>query len=258
MKKPALAGTRGGAGRGRGPVELPSPLSSENDEDGGWLLIYLDVMTLLLVLCFVLLTFADLDPEPPVPAFSGPAAPQPPPTLPGVLPPPWALPADPPDGDAAQAPGEPETDTAEADPTETDPVADEVRAPEGVERVRVDDGVLLRIEGSLLFPSGSAALTAEGEALLQDLAEALRDHPGAISVEGHTDDRPIATDAFPSNWELSAARATRVLRRLVDAGVPAEQLRAVGRADTAPVAPNTNEPGRRANRRVDVLLHDTD
>jgi chemotaxis protein MotB len=74
-------------------------------------------------------------------------------------------------------------------------------------------------------------------------------------VEGHTDPVPISTLQFPSNWELSAQRATTVLRYLVRAGVPAERLRAVGYADTRPVADNSTPEGRAKNRRVALVVH---
>ena len=226
----------GESGRFRG--SLMTPEGHENDSDSGWLLIYLDVMTLLLVLFIVLLAFADPDPETR-------------PTLPDSLMPPLiAAPAAP-----TEVPLGDETETDEPERMET---PDEDIPSDRVEVIEESDRVSLRIQDSLLFQSGQASLTQEGLALLDDLVSVLQAHDGAISVEGHTDNVPIATDAFPSNWELSTARATEVLRYLSDGGVAENQLRAVGRADTDPVAPNTNAPGRAATRRVDIILHRTD
>jgi chemotaxis protein MotB len=73
-------------------------------------------------------------------------------------------------------------------------------------------------------------------------------------VEGHTDDIPISTEKFPSNWELSAQRAATVVRALADAGIAAQRLEAVGYADTRPLAANTSEDGRKENRRVSLFL----
>jgi chemotaxis protein MotB len=75
-----------------------------------------------------------------------------------------------------------------------------------------------------------------------------------VSVEGHSDNQPINTRQFPSNWELSTSRATSVLRALMRDGVKQERLRAVGYADTRPLKPNSTPQGRAANRRVELIL----
>ncbi len=120
------------------------------------------------------------------------------------------------------------------------------------------DGTALSIIDSVLFPSGQAALTAKGGTLIDRIAEALLEIPDRqIYVEGHTDDVPIGRELesrFASNWELSAARASVVLKRLAARGVQPERLVAVGRADTMPVASNATESGRRLNRRIEIIL----
>ncbi|SEP01052.1 OmpA/MotB family protein [Aquisalimonas asiatica] len=229
-----IAGDRRQArGAGRFRPELLDPTAQDSDDDTGWLLTYLDVMTLLLVLFIVLLAFADLDPDDTSPS-------------PRVLPDSLMLPL-------SMVPAEPvpspQPESPETAATGTDMTA------EGVEIIEEADRISLRIQDNLLFDSGRADLTDDGLAVLDGVVEILREHDGPISVEGHTDNVPIATEAFPSNWELSTARATRVLRHLDDAGVDATRMRAVGRADTDPVAPNTNAPGRAANRRVDLIMH---
>lgn len=125
---------------------------------------------------------------------------------------------------------------------------------DGVSVERSARGVTLRIEERLLFDSGRARLTEGGHGVLARLAERLAGVEGEISVEGHTDSLPIATSRFPSNWELSAGRASAVVRALAEAGVARERLRAIGYADTRPLAANDSAEGRAENRRVELLL----
>lgn len=108
---------------------------------------------------------------------------------------------------------------------------------------------------SVLFDSGSAVLTSEGQLVLAGLADVLSRIPNQVSVEGHTDNVPIATSAYPSNWELSTARATSVLRYLVDRyGLSRARLSAAGYADQRPLAGNDTAAGRTRNRRVDIAV----
>ncbi|WP_163650550.1 OmpA family protein [Modicisalibacter sp. 'Wilcox'] len=125
----------------------------------------------------------------------------------------------------------------------------------GVEVSRVKGGINLRIQDHLLFGSGDAALTGGGREMISQLVAILQRYDGEISVEGHTDSVPIDTPRFPSNWELSSARATAILRYLVQAGVDPDRLRAVGYADTRPLQSNRSAAGRAANRRVEVIIH---
>ena len=89
---------------------------------------------------------------------------------------------------------------------------------------------------------------------LPDLATAFAEQPYNLSVEGHTDNVPIQTARFPSNWELSSARAAMVTRRLIELGVPADRIRAIGYGDTRPRADNGTPEGRARNRRVAFVL----
>ena len=125
---------------------------------------------------------------------------------------------------------------------------------EGVEVSRVAEGIMLRVEDRWLFPTATADLTADGEALIQRLVEVIQRHSGAVAVEGHTDSRPIQTDEFPSNWVLSSARAIAIVHALERAGVESQRLRAVGLADTQPLADNDSAEGRAHNRRVEVII----
>lgn len=116
------------------------------------------------------------------------------------------------------------------------------------------EGVTLRIDDSLLFPSGDAVLTPQGQDVLESLTATLEAFEGQISVEGHTDNIPIATSRFPSNWELSVGRAIAVVRHLERQGIAVSRMRAVGYADTQPMESNATLEGRAANRRVELLL----
>ncbi len=114
--------------------------------------------------------------------------------------------------------------------------------------------VTVRISDKILFASGKALLEDGGKALVQRLSAILAQTGGVISIEGHTDNIPIKTAIFPSNWELSAARAAMVVRELVAMGLPANRLRAIGYAETKPVAPNSTTEGRASNRRVELVI----
>lgn len=114
----------------------------------------------------------------------------------------------------------------------------------------------LRIDDNLLFFIGNAELRYAGMMLLKELTPILADFSGQVSIEGHTDDLPISTAQFPSNWELSSARALAVLRFLDDDGLEPEQMRAVAYADSQPLAPNEDSASRATNRRVEIVLRE--
>lgn len=117
------------------------------------------------------------------------------------------------------------------------------------------DRIVIGLTGDLLFPSGSAALRPSAGPVLDAVAESLRGKPNEIRVEGHTDNIPLSTAEFNSNWELSAARATAVLRRLVDeGGLPADRVFAAAYGDTRPRADNAAAEGRAANRRAEIVV----
>jgi len=115
-------------------------------------------------------------------------------------------------------------------------------------------GVSVEINASVLFSSGDAALNADSREALRALAVLLRDDPHALQVEGHTDPAPIRSSTFPSNWELSAARASAVVRLFIDSGVPAARMTVVGHGSNIPVAANDDPAGRARNRRVAVTI----
>lgn len=124
-----------------------------------------------------------------------------------------------------------------------------------VRAVRADQGVILEISDAVLFDSARATLRESASSMLIRLAATLRESGDAfVAVEGHTDDRPVQSGQFNSNWELAAARAYAVTRFLIDQGLAAERLRAVSYADTRPAADNGTPEGRAANRRVELRV----
>ena len=118
-----------------------------------------------------------------------------------------------------------------------------------------DSTIVLSLPELVLFESGAAALRAEALPFLQALAEVLVELDRQIRVQGHTDNVPIRTAQFPSNWELSAIRAVMVVRALGELyGVPMKNLSAVGYGDSRPVTDNTTPENRTKNRRVEIVV----
>jgi len=121
-----------------------------------------------------------------------------------------------------------------------------------IEQLR--EGLRLNLSQEILFPSGSAALSAGGRDVLRKVAQQLRGATHSVEVQGHTDDVPIRTERFASNWDLAAARATEVVRLFEHEGVQAARLSAVSYGPARPVAPNTSAEGRARNRRIEIRL----
>lgn len=115
-------------------------------------------------------------------------------------------------------------------------------------------GVVVDISASTLFGTGEAALQDSSLDVLRQVAVVLSKEDMLIEVEGHTDDTPIATAQFPSNWDLSSARASSVVRMLVDNGVPAKRLAVIGLASNQPLVPNNSVENRARNRRVTITI----
>ncbi len=122
--------------------------------------------------------------------------------------------------------------------------------------VAIDRGrMVIQLPQDILFPSGSATLSADGSRTLREVAAVLATLEGrSFQVEGHTDNVPIATAQFPSNWELSSARALSVVRVLTQGGVPPESLSGAGFGEYQPVAPNDAPDSRRLNRRIEIVM----
>ena len=146
-----------------------------------------------------------------------------------------------------------------------DAILEEVQIDQDQVETEFDEtGVVSKFESGSFFRSGSADLLPVAEKILLEIAYELSQSPYdlyLVDVEGHTDDAPINTPRFPSNWELSTARATGVVRFLISADVQPERLKAAGYADVRPKFPNRElfgEPipgNRNKNRRISIRLH---
>ncbi len=152
-------------------------------------------------------------------------------------------------------------DAEESEQAQLDRVAHQMEAvlapylQDGLVTVRRTElWVELEIKSGLLFASGSAGLAKGSEAMLHRLSQIFTGIDNIIHVEGHTDNVPIATFEFPSNWALSSARAASVVKQLVDYGVSPERMVALGYGEYHPVADNTREDGRNRNRRVAMIV----
>lgn len=132
-------------------------------------------------------------------------------------------------------------------------LADDIKA----QRVAVEDAVdrsVVTLRGDELFASGSASVSDEVQPVLLRIAEALRQVKGAVQVTGHSDNRPIATLRYPSNWKLSQDRAQQVMDILAARSGQPERFTAEGRSDTEPLASNDSAAGRARNRRVEITV----
>lgn len=123
-------------------------------------------------------------------------------------------------------------------------------------RVRIfRNRMVVELPDNVLFDSGDAELKPEGQQTLAEVAQVLRQIEGRqFQVAGHTDSVPIRSRRFPSNWELSTARAVSVARFLIEQGLPPDRISAAGYADTQPVESNDTEQGRARNRRIEIQL----
>jgi len=115
--------------------------------------------------------------------------------------------------------------------------------------------IMIIISGEALFGSGSASFNSDALPNFDQLIQLFDEYPEyTINIKGHTDNIPISTPAFPSNWELSAIRATTVLKYLIAKGISPQRLTATGYADIMPLVPNTTDENRNKNRRVEFVL----
>ncbi len=172
---------------------------------------------------------------------------------------------------------------AETEPTKPEPTKPEPKEPRPERRFDIDDDatraadevqislqqyidrdlvninkskgrIEIEIKDRMLFGSGDARLSRQALGALRDLAESMRRIPNHLQIEGHTDDVPISTGQFPSNWELSAARAASVVHYLARNGVEPYRMAAVGLGEHRPLVDNTDDKSRSANRRVTVVI----
>ena len=152
-----------------------------------------------------------------------------------------------------------------ADPTQT-PVQSEtaeriedtltsLESEYGINATFTKKGVLISLDDSILFDFGKAEINAAGFPVLDKISAVIRGIRNPVRIEGHTDNVPIATWRFPSNWELSTARAVQVLKYFITAGqIDPRRLSAVGYGEAKPVSPNDTPENRARNRRVEIVL----
>jgi chemotaxis protein MotB len=132
---------------------------------------------------------------------------------------------------------------------------DSLDADIGIQVIFTEQGAHLSFEDGVLFDFGRAAISTKGYAVLDEIADVVRKMPYPIRVEGHTDNVPIHTKRFPSNWELSTARAVNVLKYFADAGrMDPRRLSAVGYGESRPLVANDSPRHRAKNRRVEIVL----
>lgn len=233
----------------------------EEHMDESWLVPYADILTLLLALFIVLFASADANKtkftqmaQSLSAAFSG---------SPSVF-----------DNNIAISP---EINSSKPDQTKDDPSKEQAHLKETVQLLEVkkeidkyinknnlagdlntaltEDGLMIRIKDSALFPSGSANLRPESERLGAEIAKMLATLPQKVVVSGHTDNVPINTREFPSNWELSSKRAINFMKSLLSQGnLQPERFSAIGYGEYRSMAANDGEDGRAKNRRVEVLI----
>ncbi len=125
--------------------------------------------------------------------------------------------------------------------------------------LKSDRGVVIRLNDTMLFDQGSAIIKPDAMATLQKIAGSLEKFKNPIVIEGHTDSMPIRNEKYPSNWELSTARATNIIKYLTaNYKFPPSRLSAVGYGEYMPIEQNTTPQGRAKNRRVDIIVLSSD
>ena len=123
-------------------------------------------------------------------------------------------------------------------------------------KVKIVEGrMVVVLATDILFGSGSASLSKEGKSAIAEVGQVLASIPKrGFQVEGHTDNVPIASVQYPSNWELASSRAITVLKSMVEAGLPGERISAASFAETRPVAANDTKEGKAQNRRIEIII----
>ena len=215
-------------------MEAP-PEEVEEKED--WLITYADAITLLMAFMVMLLTFSEYD----IPAFEEAAA---------------AI--------QSNLTGKDATSPIQLLRIDVQDVVYNMQADQVVKVETDGKGIVIELSSSAFYKPGSAELREEALPVLEKMAQTLlapRYQTYSIEIEGHTDDIPINTPQFPSNWELSAMRATQVVRMLISQGMEPIRLKATGYADTEPKAPNNDAEGnpvpdnQALNRRVVLRIY---
>ena len=130
---------------------------------------------------------------------------------------------------------------------------------EDVTANRTEEGVALVLQETILYDRGEADLLEPGQDFLDEIGDLLESVPNHVRIEGHTDTRPMSSYRYPSNWELSGARASSVIRYLLDEfDMDESRFSLIGYGEMRPVAKNNNEKNMAKNRRVEIIILDTD
>ncbi|HEY4014520.1 MAG TPA: flagellar motor protein MotB [Polyangiaceae bacterium] len=124
----------------------------------------------------------------------------------------------------------------------------------GLQVIKLRNELVLRLPEGVFFDSGDARVKESTSRMLKVLLPELKKRPVEVRIEGHTDNRPISTGRFRSNWELSTARASAVLERFFQGGMPPDRMSIAGYGEYRPIADNAIEEGRKQNRRVDIVV----
>ncbi len=210
---------------------------TESDGDNAWLLTFADAMTLLLAFFVMLVSFSKVD----MLTFEQVKA-----------------------GIARDLGQRSITRPAAQLRAELDTLVDSLGVADAVRIDTFERGIVLELAANAFYQPGAAILRPEARPILESVADALRSPVYSkfkIAVEGHTDDNPISNDRFASNWELSAARATNVVRLFSDVDIPVHRMRAVAFAETQPKVPNRDATGnplpesQAKNRRIIIRVH---
>jgi len=210
-------------------MPMQSKPKAKQAEEGGWLTTYADMMTLLMTFFVLLFAMSTLDPVK-LEQFG-------------------------------QSLGEHEGSRKKSKKVSLSQINKEVKKLvmeqklQQQVKVRMDArGVTLEIASDLAFGSGTATLSGPIKSFLVKLVSTMEKATYAIAVEGHTDNVPIRSGVFPSNWELSSSRASAVIRYLTSQGIEADKFRAIGFGDTVPKVENDTAENRAKNRRVDITF----
>jgi chemotaxis protein MotB len=134
---------------------------------------------------------------------------------------------------------------------------DNVTQTKSIKFLKTDKGLIIRVNNTLLFDEGSAEIKSQAQISLNQIVKVLTKIDNPVIIEGHTDSKPIKNAKYPSNWELSTARATNIISYMMKiGGISPKRLCAVGYGEYMPVGDNTTNSGRMLNRRVDIIVLD--
>lgn len=247
----------------------------EKDNAERWLLTYSDLITLLMIFFVVMYSMSKVDADKfqamaeslsvalgggtpsQVEIGTSPSGPSLIETFPSNTPPPKETPEGENESENGKGDGTGNADIESMTIESIKQKLDKFALDNGIEAKLVSSieerGLVISIQDTLLFESGSAEITPRAKEILDKINNVLASAPNYIKVEGHTDNLPINTNRFPSNWELSVLRATNVLH-LMQGKIPAEQLSATGYGEYRPLTSNDTDAGRARNRRVDLVI----